>query len=87
MADDQLLREIADRLRRTESRLVQLGHFVGVELRARRRVDVRADHRDVDIDALDVSISRIYAELANKGIKSGEVPVYLGDRLVATLYP
>lgn len=74
------MNELLDRTRRLESRMVQLGDYVGANLRSKQRIEVYAGSSpSVTIDALDVSISRIVTELAQHNVRRGEVPVFLGD--------
>ena len=88
--DSQLLQEVADRVTRIESRVVQLGDHVGANLRTKQRIGVVANSLGttvVQIDALDVSLSRIFAEMKLAGVNPrDEVSVYLGSRMVAQLY-
>lgn len=84
MCNEGDIRELLDRTRRLESRLVQFGDFVGANLRTKQRIEVAgppaAPH--VLIDALDVSVSRIVTELRQHNVRHGEVPVYLNGELV-----
>jgi hypothetical protein len=83
------LDEINMRMIRTESRLVQLGDYVGANLRTKMRVDVRY-HEGVpyvEVDALDVSASRIVTALREAGVRSGDILVYLNSKVIATVYP
>jgi hypothetical protein len=84
------VKELLDRTRRLESRLVQLGDFVGANLRAKQKIEVvimgaRTGVPYVRIDALDVSVSRIATELKQHNVRHGKVPVFLGDEIVFTL--
>lgn len=85
------LDEINMRMIRTESRLVQLGDYVGANLRTKMRVEVRFNGGDpvpyVVVDALDVSASRIVTALREAGVRSGDVLVYLDGKVIATVYP
>ncbi|MGF6870629.1 hypothetical protein [Paraburkholderia sp. MM5477-R1] len=84
----ELLREVRQRTTRTESRVVQLGDHVGANLRTRMRIEIKRD-RDapyVEIDALDVSISRIVTELVEMDIDKA-IDVYRKNKRVATVYP
>jgi hypothetical protein len=89
--DTTLLMEIRDRMVRVESRLVQLGDYVGANLRTRQKIDVERPGPDgvltTTVDSLDVSIARIYAELASAGYVGKEADVYVEGEHVATLYP
>lgn len=72
------MNELLERTRRMESRMVQLGDFVGANLRSKQRIEVYAGSSpSVTIDALDVSVSRIVTELAQHDVRHGEVPVFL----------
>lgn len=55
------LAEIRERTTRMETRLVQLGEHMGVNLRNRHRIDVEPTRESVVVyvDALDISFSRI----------------------------
>lgn len=64
--DRELLEEIHQRAVRTETRVLQLGDHVGANLRTKQRIDIEATaHCSVVayIDALDVSLSRVIAEV------------------------
>jgi hypothetical protein len=69
----ELLREVNQRATRIESRMVQLGDYVGANLRTKMRVHVERDDTGVwvEIDALDVSLSRIVTSLREQGIRKG----------------
>lgn len=85
---DQKIDELLDRSIRTESRLVQLGDHVGANLRVKQRIDITKEtdgETTVHIDSMDVSLSRILAELRSAGI-SGVVTVRHDDVMVATIY-
>lgn len=82
------LQEILKRVSRIETRLVQFGDFVGANLRDKQRIDIlEGTTPAIVIDALDVSLSRIAAELQRHQIHPQAVGVWLEGRLVATLYP
>lgn len=80
----KLLREVNQRTTRTESRMVQLGDHVGANLRLRMRTDVKRDGKSVwvEVDALDVSISRIVTALQERGIREGQISVALNGRQI-----
>lgn len=87
---DRKVQEILDRVIRTESRVVQLGDHVGANLRQKQRIEIHnvaGNVWQVEIDALDVSLSRIVAELQRNQIEVQAVGVWLEGRLVATVYP
>ena len=83
--------QILDRVIRMESRLVQLGDYVGANLRSKQRIDVSVSSIGVavEIDALDVSISRILAELklqAPDRVEVGaRIPIFHKGKCVANL--
>jgi hypothetical protein len=89
--DTTLLMDIRDRMVRVESRLVQLGDYVGANLRTRQKIDItKPDASGVlttPVDSLDVSIARIYAEIGSAGYGGRETDVYVEGEHVATLYP
>ncbi|MEM5330860.1 hypothetical protein VSR34_30290 [Paraburkholderia sp. JHI2823] len=88
-AEMKLLREVNQRTTRMESRMVQLGDFVGANLRSKLRIDVRRPKDGdayVEIDALDVSVSRIITVLQDMHIDKA-IDVYLKNKRVATVYP
>lgn len=89
--DTVLLMEIRDRMVRVESRLVQLGDYVGANLRSRQKIDVELPGPDgvltTTVDSLDVSIARIYAEIGSAGFGGQEADVFVDGEHVATLYP
>lgn len=82
MCTETEMKELLDRTRRLESRMVQLGDFVGANLRSKQRIEVRlrqpSETAYVVIDALDVSVSRIVTELWQHGVRHGLVDVILG---------
>jgi hypothetical protein len=90
-ADTTLLIEIRERMVRTESRIVQLGDHVGANLRTKQRIDIEVsdtgEDANVNIDSLDVSLSRIYTEMKDAGHAGLDADVYLDGVHVATLYP
>lgn len=76
--EQEKLNEINQRVTRLESRLVQLGDHVGANLRTRMRIELHKDEHGawVDVDALDVSMSRILNELQRLGVeKDTHLPV------------
>lgn len=84
--------ELMERTIRIESRIVQLGDHVGANLRSKQRIHPHCDLGvvTVDIDSLDVSVSRIFAEL-NQCLTIGEwkektVGVFLAGKQVMTLH-
>ncbi|WP_434717192.1 hypothetical protein P5X00_40065 (plasmid) [Paraburkholderia sp. A2RO-4L] len=90
-AEMKLLRELNQRTTRLESRMVQLGDHVGANLRLKMRIEVcRPGDAGcapyVEIDALDVSISRVTTVLQDMGIDEA-IDVYLKNKRVATVYP
>lgn len=86
---EQRVNEILERTVRLESRIVQLGDHVGANLRSKQKIDIHTERLQptVQIDSLDVSVSRILTELRQANVHATQVPVYFGDRLVFTLYP
>lgn len=93
--DTQLdVKETLERVTRIESRLVQLGDHVGANLRTKQRIDI-AKHDglavSIIIDSLDVSLSRIYTELAAIQWKGHPptypIEVYHHTKRVMTVYP
>jgi hypothetical protein len=83
------LKEIKQRVARMESRMVQLGDHVGANLRTKMRVDVHTDDHGtwVDVDAVDVSLSRIHTALREAGVHEGQIPINLNGVMIAMLYP
>lgn len=82
--------EVLDRVIRIESRVVQLGDHVGANLRTKQRIEIvwEGNYPTVDIDSLDVSLSRIYAQLAQaKRPITGAVNVFHNNKHVMTVYP
>lgn len=86
-------KEMLDRVIRIESRMVQLGDFVGANLRTKQRITIHeyATGTAVEIDALDVSLARIYTELSQHRWVNGPpvtpIPVYHHSKLVMTINP
>lgn len=62
---DEAVQEILQRTIRVETRMLQLGDHVGANLRTKQRIDVEptADSVVVYVDSMDVSFSRILAEI------------------------
>lgn len=96
MCREDQITELLDRTRRTESRLVQLGDYVGANLRSKQRITITPGDKGVGlhkgvptvtIDALDVSVSRILTELAQHNVHAPAVEVFCEGHLVFTLYP
>ena len=82
------VKEIKERVIRTESRVVQLGDHVGANLRAKLRIHRVRDangNQHVEVDSYDVSISRILSDLEEAGW-SGDVGVEVHGKRVATLH-
>lgn len=79
--------ETLQRLTRIETRIVQLGDHVGVNLRSKQRVVIHDDITGVwvEVDALDVSLSRIITELEKAGAGPGRVPVAYRGHPVASV--
>jgi hypothetical protein len=88
-AEMDLLNEINQRAIRVESRMVQLGDYVGANLRTKMRVDVRDDRGEVwvEVDAVDVSMSRIHTALREASVHAGVIPVLFNGKTIATVYP
>ncbi len=88
-----LEQELKDRLVRIESRMVQLGDYVGANLRTKQRITIvqSAAGVAIEIDALDVSLSRIYNELGHTAWAHGPptqpIPIYHKNRMVMMIYP
>jgi hypothetical protein len=89
--DTALLIEIRDRMVRVESRLVQLGDYVGANLRSRQKIDIggldASGMLTATVDSLDVSVARIYAEIGSAGYGGRDADVFVDGEHVATLYP
>lgn len=85
----EILLEINQRATRLESRMVQLGDHVGANLRTKMRVDVQREGGRVwvDVDAVDVSLSRIHTALREASVHTGEVEIMLGGVVIATIFP
>lgn len=62
---DEAVQEILQRTIRVETRMLQLGDHVGANLRTKQRIEVEptADSVVVYVDSMDVSLSRILAEI------------------------
>jgi hypothetical protein len=86
------LKKISDRTTRLETRFVQLGDHVGANLRVKQCVTVSVSSIGiaVEIDALDMSLSRVIAELhrqcdPERLHATAKVPVFFAGKCVATL--
>lgn len=90
---EQVAAETLERVTRLETRVVQLGDYVGANLRSKQRIDIHpvnaepGAHLIVEIDSMDVSVSRVLAELRQRGIRQSTVSVWCNDRLIFNLYP
>jgi hypothetical protein len=87
---EEKVQKILERVVRTESRVVQLGDHVGANLRQQQRIEIHnvgSNLWQVEIDAMDVSLSRIVSELRRRQIRAHAVGVWLEGQLVATVYP
>jgi hypothetical protein len=74
---------------RLETRLVQLGDYVGANLRTKMQIELNNDEHGawVDVDAPDVSISRIINELQRLGVKRDiRLPVMCNGATIAAVF-
>lgn len=81
-------KELFDRIIRIESRLVQLGDHVGANLRTKQRIEVvvSATGVAVEVDSMDVSMSRILTELSKRGVKTAmSIPIFCKHKQVGSL--
>jgi hypothetical protein len=81
--------EILDRVIRIETRLMKLGDVLGVNLRSKDKITVTHVHGkeyDVEISALDVSISAIISACKEQGISGILVNVHYGDDQIADVW-
>lgn len=89
--ETELLMELRSRAIRTESRLVQLGNFLGASLAEKTPITITPfqGHVHIAIEALDISVSRIYTELLGQGVTIPEdgAQVYLHGVHVFTVNP
>lgn len=89
----EIERELQQRMIRLETRMVQLGDYVGANLRTKLRIEVCRVGTGVvlNIDSLDVSLSRIRTQLAQTQWENkppvGEIHVYHNHVLVMSLPP
>lgn len=89
------MKELLDRTRRLESRMVQLGDHVGANLRSKQKIEIlpakgtglHVGIPAVAIDSLDVSVSRILTELRQHNVRANAVEVFHEGRIAFTLYP
>lgn len=74
-------REVLDRVRRIETRVVQLADFIGVDVRGQDCVRVvRRSPAVAVVRSMDVSVSRIVNQLRDLGITDGDVDIMVqGD--------
>lgn len=88
-AEMELLKEINQRAIRVESRMVQLGDFVGANLRTKMRVDVHSDDQGtwVEVDAVDVSMSRIHTALREARVHEGSIPIRFDGNDIGMIFP
>lgn len=87
-----VLQELRDRAVRIESRIVNLGDYLGANLRTHNKVVVTVVDELTGfaaLDGMDVSLSRMINEAKRAGLRSGaSVPVYFaGDlkNVIATI--
>jgi len=68
---NKMLRDMRDRLVRVESRVVQLGDYVGANLRTKARVEIRFDGDEcvVEIDTMDMSVGRIFTTFQQERVQ------------------
>lgn len=79
--------EVLQRLVRLETRVVHLGDHMGANLRTQRRVEVHPGNPAwAEVDALDVSLSRIISELARAGTEPGCIAITHRGLPVASIY-
>lgn len=87
MENEDVNKEILQRVVRLETRMVQLGDHVGANLRTKQRITVHPGSPAwVEVDALDVSLSRILDEMARAGVEPGRVTLAHRGLPVASLY-
>ena len=90
MSVEQIARETLERVTRLESRMVQLGDYVGANLRSKQKIEIRRPasmQPYVVIDSLDVSVSRILTELRQANLYVDRIDVCVGETHVFTLFP
>jgi len=83
-----LLKEVNQRVIRTETRVVNLGDHIGLNLREQTKVELTHEGSElmVRISALDVSISQIMNVLHRAGCDRGRhVGVWCGGKFVCTV--
>ena len=89
MAEHEILQEVLQRVTRLESRMVQLGDYVGANLRSKQKVIFSwpPNQRPIAaIDALDMSLSRVIAELDTLDAPTGDIDVVCKGSRVAILF-
>lgn len=87
--DRALLKQINDRAIRIESRMVKLGDHVGSNLRTKMRVGVHSDDLGtwVEVDAVDVSMSRIHTALREAHVHEGQIPIRFEGKDIGLIFP
>lgn len=87
--ENEMLKELLDRTRRMETRMVQLGDHVGANLRSKQKIEVikTSGPAYVEVDSFDVSVSRILTELQQHDVKQAEVLVMCHGAAVCKIYP
>lgn len=83
--DNKVLKEIRQRVIRTETRIMSLGSKLGVDLKDTDNDDIMVDvgNRSVDIVAMDVAITSIVNKCRALGLQNTHVIVYCHDKVVA----
>lgn len=83
--DNKVLKEIRQRVIRTETRIMSLGSKLGVDLKDTDNDDIMVDvgNHIVDIIAMDVAITSIVNKCRALGLQNTHVKVYCHDKVVA----
>lgn len=65
---DACIRELLDRSRRTETRLMSLGNRLGVDLKDENMIDIDFEKRIIKLKTLDISVSAVQRKAKRFGL-------------------
>jgi len=80
------MKEVIDRVRRIETRLMTLGAKLGHNLKDEDGVHVDPETGDVDIDHMDISVSSIVRMCRQAGVHGRKVTVRCREAVITTTF-